>query len=147
MDNLYWTWNLASKLEWVAKNITRSSQTFCMTRKRHNYHVWKKKHKAICIYVNDDTIVFMSWWELHDVNTDYIFDHNVIYKINIIWNVLQICKFLSWSLCGVEEGINNPLILPLQIRNNYLIGLLQYGLQFPYVCRSKIEWVVHKKCS
>ena len=32
----------------------------------------------------------------------------------------QTCKFLSWNLCGFEEGIINPMMLSLQISNIYL---------------------------
>jgi hypothetical protein len=46
---------------------------------------------------------------LHDIVGD-------IYKINIFQTPLQIRKSFSCNLCGLEEGINNLLTLPLHIR-------------------------------
>ena len=41
----------------------------------------------------------------------------------------QICKFLSWNLCEIEEGINiTELMLTLQIRNIYLIDFFQHAI-------------------
>lgn len=51
---------------------------------------------------------------------------------------LRTCNLLSCNLGGLEEGITYPMMLPLQISNNNRIELLQYGLQFHYVCGSKI---------
>ena len=44
--------------------------------------------------------------------------------MSILSNVLQICKFSSLNLCGLEEEINSPLMLPSQVSNIYLIELL-----------------------
>ena len=44
--------------------------------------------------------------------------------MSILSNVLQICKFSSLYLCGLEEGINSPLMMPVQVNNIYLIELL-----------------------
>ena len=58
--------------------------------------------------------------------------------MSILSNVLQICKFSSLNLCGLEEGINSPLMLPLQVSNIYLIELLYYALQFHQICGSEV---------
>ena len=72
--------------------------------------------------------------KLHE-STHYIFCH--VQKINILLNVFTNMLFLSWYLCGLEEGIHSLLMMPLQISNKYLIELLWYGMHFHHISMSK----------
>jgi hypothetical protein len=47
---------------------------------------------------------------------------------------LQICKFLSWNLCGLEEGINSLLMLP--VFNKITKVLFVYHPLLSYLCQN-----------
>ena len=90
---------------------------------------------------NKKTVTYSIIWQINHLchnnkvlheNTHEIFSHK--YKINK--HSLQMS--FSWNLCGLEEGINSLLMLPLQFSNKYLIEFLWDGLQFHYVCKCNV---------
>ena len=38
--------------------------------------------------------------------------------------------YFVWNLCGFEEGIDSPLMLPLQLSNKYLTEILPMACTF-----------------
>ena len=107
------------------------------------WHVWKMRLPSRCHILNDMTNWTPLIWYWGTSWNHTLGDLQQTWSKYIFQMYLQICKFRSWFLYGLEEEINCMLTLPLQISNKHLIEHLRYGLQLHYACTSKLEWLIH----
>ena len=59
---------------------------------------------------------------------------------------LQIWKFLSWNLCGLEEGINSPLMLPHHNKITKVQFVRRPLLSYLYPTNSNLSKNITKWC-